>query len=112
MVFPGRRDGDFNVLSESRQELDQPANGEVSGPVANERRHMGLLDAENSGGLRLREATAFDDAGDLQRQPRFHQFLIRVGQAEIGEYVATAFDDTLSPGSLASCFHGQLCLSL
>jgi hypothetical protein len=45
------------------------------------------IDAKDSSRLRLRQLARLDDPVDLQRQLRLQQFLLRIGQAEIGEQV-------------------------
>src|ERR1700678_2026405 len=112
LALARRRDGDFNVLPESGKEIDQSAHREIAGPVACQRRYMGLLDTEDFCGFRLSEAAVLDDASDLKRQPGLHQLLVRIGQAKVREHVTTSFDNTLRPGCLASRFHGHKYLSL
>src|ERR1044071_1104170 len=71
----------------------QPADREVAGAVAHQRRAMRLLDAEHLTRLALRQPARLDDLVDVQCEPRLEQFLLRVRQAEVGEHVAAALLD-------------------
>lgn len=68
---------------------------------------MRLPDPQHFGGLRLGEATLFDDAIDLERQFRLQQFLVSVWQTKVREHVTTAFGNALGSGSFRWGFSFQ-----
>ena len=82
--------GDFHVLAQRGQEFNQPPNGESACSISRQRRNLRLRYPQDLSSFCLREATLLDDLVDLQRQSRFHQFLLRVRQSKIGKYVAAA----------------------
>src|ERR1700682_826824 len=81
---------DLDVLAERGQKLDQPADGEIFGAVAYQRRDMRLFDAEELGHLRLGQAARLDDLVDLQREPGLQKLLLGIGQTETGKHVAAS----------------------
>src|SRR5271170_1473180 len=88
--LPRRLHRNLHVLSERGEKLHQAADRELSGTVAHQRRDVGLPDAEDFAGLRLRQAALLDDLVDLQRQAGLEQLLLGIRQAEISEHVAAA----------------------
>ena len=74
---------------------------------------MRLLDAENFAGIGLLEAAFFDEAVDLQREPRFQELLLGMGQTEVGKNVAAAFLHLYGPfGSRSHVSSAFLCESV
>ena len=57
MLLARRRRGNLNVLAESRQEVDEPADGEIASAVAVQGGDVRLLNAEDLRGLDLGQAT-------------------------------------------------------
>ena len=102
MLFARRRHGNFNVLAECRQEIDQSANGEVACPVAGKRRNVRLLNAKDLRRFYLGQTAIFNDPGDLECQPGFGEFLLCIRQAEIDEHVSATFHNIVSLDGLPS----------
>lgn len=57
MIFARPRYGDLNVLGESGQKVDAPADGEITSAVAGQGPDVRLLNAEDLRGLDLGQAT-------------------------------------------------------
>jgi hypothetical protein len=91
MRFARRPDGNLDILAESGEEIHKPFHRKRSRTIAHERRNMRLLDAENLSGFGLRDTALPDQPVDLQRQLRLQQFLLRIGQAEVGKNIPAAF---------------------
>jgi hypothetical protein len=82
----------FYVLPKRGKEVHQTLDREYAGTIAHQGGHVGLLDAEDLSSLRLGKAARLDEAVNLQGQPRFQEFPLGIGKAEVGEYIpATHF---------------------
>jgi len=84
-------DGDFNVLTESREEFHEASDGKVTRAVPHQQGDLRLLHAENFGDLDLCHAAALEDGIDLQGELRLEQFLLGIGKAKVCEDVSAAF---------------------
>jgi hypothetical protein len=73
MLLTGGADGDFDVLAESREELHEASNREVSRAVAHQQRDLRLLNAEDFGDLDLGHAAVLEDRIDLRRRALQHR---------------------------------------
>jgi hypothetical protein len=78
-------DADLDVVSESREELHQALGGKRAGTTTHQIRDVRLGNTKDLPGLCLRQLPCLDGAENLQRQIRFQQLLVRVGQTQIGE---------------------------
>ena len=91
MWFAGGADGDLDVLSEGGEEFHEAADAEVAGAVAHEEGDLGLLDAEDFGDFDLGQVAVLEDGIDLEGELGLEQFLLGIGEAEVGEDVSAAF---------------------
>jgi len=82
---------DLHVLAERGEEVHEAFDGKGGGAVAHQCGNVRLLDAENLSRVRLLEAASLDEAVDLQGEFGLQQFLLRMGQAKVGENIAAAF---------------------
>src|SRR5579864_1245323 len=103
MLLAAGADGDFNVLAQSREELHEASNREVSRPVAHQQRNLRLLHAEDFGDLHLCNAGVLEDRIDLKGELGLEEFLLGIGKAKVCEDVSTALG--YAGGALA-CFSG------
>ena len=91
MLLPSGPDGDFNIPAQSSEEFQKASNREVARAVPHQQRDLRLLDAEDFGDLDLCHAAVLQDAINLQSELRLEQFLLGIGEAEIGKDVSAAF---------------------
>ena len=84
-------DADFNVAVEGQKEDQQPLHGEAVQASVHNRRHFGLIDAQEFGGVRLGQVAVSQYPGDVSRQFDFCQAPFRKGQSQVGKDVAAAF---------------------
>jgi len=61
----------FDVLPEQQEKAHQPLQGKAGEPAADESRNLGLIDAEQFGGLNLGKSTFPDQDDDLVSQLGF-----------------------------------------
>src|SRR6266568_108492 len=106
-------DGDVHVLAESGEKVQEALDGKGARPIAHQGRDVRLLDAENFASIGLLEAAFFDEAVNLQREPRFQELLLGMGQTEVGKNVAAAFLHLYGPfGSRGHVSSAFLCESV
>jgi hypothetical protein len=86
-------DDDFEVAAEAREEVHEALYGETIEAIAGECGDFGLVDAEMAGSAGLGKAALGEDAVDGDGETDFGVFFLGVGEAEIGEDVAGAFED-------------------
>lgn len=96
-------DGDFNILAQSRKELHEASNREITRAVSHQQRHLGLLDAEDFGDPDLCHAAVLEDGIDLQGQLGLEQLLLGIGKAKVSKDVPAAFGYA---GNSATSFFG------
>lgn len=89
--FAGGADGDLDVVAEGGEKFHEAADAEIASAIAHQQRDLRLLDAESFGELDLGLAASFQERIDLQGELGLDQFLLRIGEAEIGEDVSAAF---------------------
>jgi len=77
-------------VAEDHEEAEKALNGELAELAAEHFGDVGLLDAEQSGGLRLFQATAFQDCMDLVDELRLDQVFFGIGDAEVFENVSAS----------------------
>ena len=104
MLLAGGPDGDFNVLAESREELHEASNREVSRAVTHQQRDLRLLHAEDFGDLDLGHAAVLEDHIDLQGELCLEEFLFRIGKAKVCEDVSGALGYAGTAVVCFSCF--------
>lgn len=90
MPFVRRSNDDLHVSPECGQKIHQTLDRKRSGPVAHEQRNMRLFDAQQFASFGLGDAALLDQLVDFERELGLQQFLLRVGQAEIGENIVAA----------------------
>jgi hypothetical protein len=103
MVLAAGADGDFNVVAQSREELDEASNREVSRAVAHQQRDLRLLHAEDFGDFDLCHAAVLEDGIDLQGEVGLEEFLLGIGKAKVCEDVSAALGYA---GDALACFSG------
>src|ERR1019366_2377660 len=91
LLLACRPDGDLNVLPQGSEEVHEALDGKAAGAVAHQCGDVGLLDAENLSGCSLGKAALLDEAVNFESQPCFQEFLLRMGDAEVGEDIPAAF---------------------
>ena len=96
-------DGDFNILAQSRKELHEASNREITRAVSHQQRHLGLLDAEDFGDLNLCHAAVLEDGIDLQGELGLEQLLLGIGKAKVSKDVPAALGYA---GNSATSFFG------
>lgn len=100
-------------MTEGDQEAEKALDGELAELAAEHFGDVGLLDAEQSGGLRLFQETAFQDCIDLVDELRLDQVLFSIGDAEILEYVsASDFIPMLFHVSLLTVCRSFSCIAI
>ncbi len=77
-------------MAEGYEEAEKALDGKLAELAAEHFGDVGLLDAEQSGGLRLFQTTAFQDCMDLVEELRLDQVFFSIGDAEILEYVSAS----------------------
>ena len=90
LLLACRPDGDLNVLPQGSEEVHEALDGKAAGAVAHQCGDVGLLDAENLSGCSLGKAALLDEAVNFESQPCFQEFLLRMGDAEVGEDIPAA----------------------
>ena len=85
--------GDAHVLAEGGEKVHKTFDGKGAGAVAHQDGNMRLLDAEDLASFCLLEATFFDEAINLQRELGLQEFLLGMGETEVGKNISTAFFD-------------------
>ncbi len=91
VFFAGGPDGDFNILTQSREEFHKASNGKTTGTVPHQQRDLRLLHSEDLGDLDLCQAAILEDGVDLQGELRLEQLLLWIGKAKVSKDVPTAF---------------------
>ena len=104
MLLAGGADGDFDVLTQSREKFHEASNGKVTRAVPHQQGDLGLLHAENFGDLDLCHAAALEDGIDLQGELCLEQLLLRIGKAEVCKDVSAAFGYAGNAVVSFSCF--------
>lgn len=103
MLLSGGPDGDFNVLTQSREKFHEASDGEVTRAVSHQQGDLRLLYAEDFGDLDLCHAAPLEDSIDLEGELRLEQLLLRIGKAEVCKDVSAAVGYT---GNAVVCFLG------
>src|SRR5579862_839051 len=86
-----RSNGDLHLLIQGVQEFDEPRQRKLVDLAMYQRRDLWLIDAQNRGGLRLRQPPSLDDLTNAVREVRLVQGFLSVGQSQVLEDVAAAF---------------------
>lgn len=103
MFLSGRPDGDFNILTQSREEFHEASDREITRTVSHQQGDLRLLHAEDFGDLDLCHAAILEDRIDLQRELRLKKLLLSIGKAKVGKDVPAAFGYA---GNAIACFGG------
>lgn len=90
MFLEGRPHADFHILPKGREKVHKTLDGESAGPIAHQRRNVGLLDAEDLPSFDLSQIAILDEEVDLKREPCLQEFLLGMGKTQIREHVPTA----------------------
>ena len=83
-------DSDLDILPQGCEKVHEALDRERAGAVAHQCGNVGLLDAEELSRFGLGQPALLDQAVDLQREPRFQEFLLGMGKTEIGEDIPAA----------------------
>ena len=81
-------DANLDVPVEADEEQQQAFEGKAGETPVHDGRDLGLIELEQLGGFGLGQVALADNLGDLARQGRLDQTLLRFGQTEIGKDVA------------------------
>jgi len=81
------------VLVQTIQEAAQPIKREVFQLTAHQRRHLGLVNAENVGSHCLAQAALPNDLNNLYGQSSFRQVFLWIGKAQVGKDIVTPLLD-------------------
>lgn len=84
---------DLHVTPESRKESHQSFYGEAFQATVDQRGHLGLVDAQDSGRACLGQVTLFQNLLYLDGQQDLGPSLLGIRKAEVREYVAGALVD-------------------
>ena len=84
---------DFNVSAQHVQQPGQALDGATGGAAAHQIGDVRLGNAQQVGCLRLGQMARLDLRRDRNGQVRLCQPLFRIGESQVGEYVATALLD-------------------
>ena len=85
-----RSNDDVDVPTENPQVLEQPVRGETAQAPSQQRRDLGLIDAQEPRGLGLGGSLRGDDLGNPGSEFRFRQGLVGRRHAQVGKDVAAA----------------------
>ena len=91
MPLASRLHGDFDVLAKSGEKIHEAFDGEGASAIAHQGRDVRLFDAEDLASFGLLEAALFDEAVNLESELGFQEFLLRMGETEVGKNVSGAF---------------------
>jgi hypothetical protein len=91
MFLAGGLHGDLDVLAEGGEKVHEALDGKGAGAVAHQGGDVRLLDAEDLASFGLLEAATFDEAVNLESKLSFQDLLFRMGEAEVGKDISTAF---------------------
>jgi hypothetical protein len=101
MLLAGGPDGDFNVLSQSREEFHEASDRKVTRTIPHQQRDLRLLHAKNFGDFDLCHTMAIENPIDLQGELSLEHLLFGIGKTNVREDISAAFGYA---GNILVCF--------
>ena len=87
--------GDLDVLAEGGEKVHETLDGKGTGAVAHQGGNVRLLDGEDLASFGLLEAAFSKEAINLERKLCLQEFLLGMGETEVGKNISTAFFDLI-----------------
>jgi hypothetical protein len=83
-----RPNGDFNVLTQSREKFHGASHRKIARPVSHQKGNLRLTHAQDFRDLGLRHAAIIENQIDLQGELRFQQLTFRIGKSRSAKTLA------------------------